>query len=174
MPKLKTDKEQLLDSYKAILAESAGFIAINPDRIDNVTITDFKKKLAEQNAKYVVVKNTLFKLALQDKNQPLKASEFDGQTAIIAYKEDPTVVAKLLKEVQTKNEDLLGYKFSVVDNAYFDEKSTSGLAEIPSKPELLAKLLGSLNAPLTGFMNAVTGNVRGFVRVLGELSSKGN
>lgn len=60
----------------------------------------------------------------------------------------------------------------MVEGSFVDKDAVMNLAEIPSKPELLAKLLGSFNAPLSGLMNAVTGNVRGFAQVLHGLSEK--
>lgn len=171
MPKVKSQKEVLLQKYKELIEQSNGFIAVDAAKINNATVTELKKKLKQGGSNYIVVKNTLFKLALQDKAQPTQSAVFDGETGIITFTDDPTAIAKLIKDTQTKSQ-LLAPKFGVVEGTYVDEKGIMNLASIPSKPELLAKLLGSFNAPLSGLMNAVTGNVKGFTRVLQGMSEK--
>jgi len=172
MPKQKSEKEILLQSYKDLLENSQGFFAVDGKSINNVTVTDLKKKLKAVGSQYVVVKNTLFKIVLQDKNLPLNTSQFDGQTVIVSYTGDPTEVAKLLKKVQKDSSGLFEARFGYIEGDYVSKDEVMNLADIPSKPELLAKLLGSLNSPVSGFMNAVTGNAKGFVRVISELSTK--
>ena len=171
MPKIRSEKDVLLQSYKELLDNSDGFIVLNPDKVKNLDVTDLKKKLKELGSKYVVVKNTLFKIALEDKGKPLTAKEFDGPSAVITYKADPTVVAKLIKDAQKKTTSLEA-RYGLIEGEIISKERVMGLAEIPSKNELLAKLLGSMNAPLSGLMNVMTGNIKGFVRVLSGLSEK--
>lgn len=161
----------LLEQYKALIAENKGFIAIDTLGTGAETISQLKKKLREHGTNISVIKNSVFKIALTESNQPVESSAFTEQTAIITYNDDPTVIAKLLKEVQTETEKM-GARFGIVEGAYLDKDRVMQLAEIPSKEVLLARLLGSLNAPLTGFASVITGNVRGFVRAVQQISEK--
>jgi large subunit ribosomal protein L10 len=171
MAKSRAKKEELLKEYKDTLTNNAGYIIVRSDNIDTATLSELKQQLKEIDANFTVIKNTVFKIALEEVKQPLETKDFTGASAIITFNEDPTAPAKLIKKIQTEME-LLDPRFGVVDSNYISGGKIMELADIPSRPELYAKLLGSLNAPLGGFMNAVTGNVRGFTQAIHSLSEK--
>ena len=171
MAKTRSEKSELLDKYKEILKNKGGYFLVNSDRTDTSAISDLKMKLKEVDANYIVVKNTLFKVALQDTEQPLETQDLEGPTAIIYFDEDPTVPAKLVREIQ-KEKEVLGAKGGVYEGEFLSEQKVMQLAEIPSREVLLAQLVGTMNAPLTGFMNAITGNVKGLTVVLKGISEK--
>ncbi len=171
MAKTRSQKTELLEKYKDILKNKSGYLLVNSDKIDTATVTKLKVELKDLNANYAVVKNSIFKVALQEENQPLEAQNIDGPTAIIYFESDPTGPAKLVKETQ-KETELLDAKGGVFEGEFLSEERVMQLAEIPSKEVLLSKLVGSMSAPLSGFMNAVTGNVRGLTMVLKGISEK--
>lgn len=171
MAKTRSQKTELLEKYKEILKNKSGYLLVNSDKIDTATVTKLKVELKDLDANYAVVKNSIFKVALQEENQPLEAQDIDGPTAIIYFDEDPTGPAKLVKATQ-KESKLLDAKGGVFEGVFLSEEKVMQLAEIPSKEVLLGKLLGSMSAPVSGFMNAVTGNVRGLTMVLKGISEK--
>jgi len=171
MPKTRSEKTELLEKYKDILRNKSGYLLVNSDKIDTATVTKLKVELKDLDANYAVVKNSIFKVALQEEDQPLETQELDGPTAIIYFESDPTGPAKLVKQTQ-KETELLGAKGGVFEGQFLSEEKVMQLAEIPSKEVLLGKLLGSMSAPLSGFMNALTGNVRGLTMVLKGISEK--
>lgn len=171
MSKSRTQKEELLKKYKELLDTKSGYLLINPDKVDTLTTTKLKIELKNVDANYTVVKNSIFKVALQDSKQPLQTQEFDGPTAIITFESDPTEPAKLLKKLQ-KETELFEAKGGVYEGEFLSAERVMELAEIPSREVLLSRLVGTMNAPLTGFMNAVTGNVRGLTVVLKGISEK--
>jgi large subunit ribosomal protein L10 len=173
MAKSRAYKEGLLEEYKSMLTEKGGFIAVDTKGVDADTLTQLKLRLKEEGTNLAVVKNSVFKIALNDTNQPVEAVNFAAQTGIVAYDTDPTVIAKLIKEVQ-KETKALEARYGVIRGTYLEGSRVMELAEIPPREVLLSKLLGSLNAPLSGFMNAATGNARGFVQVLKQISEKEN
>lgn len=172
MAKTRSQKEALLEQYKQLISDNGGFIAVDSIGLDNVSATELKKKLKTIGSNMHIVKNTVFKIALTETDKALEAQDFEGQTAIITYDADPTEIAKLLKDSQKKTQ-MLGARYGIIDGNFVSGEKVMELADIPSREVLLAKLLGSLNSPLTGFMNAVTGNARGFVQVLNQLGEKG-
>lgn len=171
MAKSKETKAELLKKYTEILSNNSGYILVDTASLNTAAITNLKKKLKEIGSSFVVVKNTIFKIALQNTNQPVEAQTFDGQTAIISVGEDPSAAAKLVKEVQTETKFLPARSGSFMGEIISAERVME-LAEIPSREVLLSKLLGSLVAPVSGLMNAVTGNVKGFLIVLNGISTK--
>lgn len=171
MAKTHTEKSELLNKYKDILEKKSGYLLVNSDKVNTSAVTKLKIKLKDANANYTVVQNSIFKIALQETNQPLEAQEINGPTAVIYFDDDPTAPAKLVKEMQ-KETELLDAKFGVYEGEFLSEERVMQLAEIPSKEVLLSRLVGTMNAPLTGFMNAITGNVRGLTMVLKGISEK--
>ncbi len=175
MAKSKSQKGDLLSRYKDILENHGGYILVDTSNLDTASVTTLKKGLKEVGSGYTVLKNSVFKIALQNTEQPLQTQEFDGPTAIITYQDDPTTPAKLLKELRNelKSETpLLQMRYATLNGEYIDAQRAMELSNIPSREELLAKLLGTLNAPISGVMNAMTGNLRGFTMVLKQLSEK--
>lgn len=171
MAKTKKQKTKLLDEYKKVLTEKSGYIIVDSDRLDSSTLFTLRRQLKDIGANFSVLKNTIFKIALEETEQPLEAKDFDGASAIITFDEDPTEPAKFLKEAQ-KEMEILDARYGVIEKRYIDGAKVMELAEIPSKEVLYAKLLGSLNSPLSGLMNSLTGNVKGFIRVTQSLSEK--
>ncbi len=171
MAKSRAQKEALLKSYKDTLSNSNGYIAVDIKGVNTLTITELKKKLKAMDSNIKVVKNRVLQIALRDNNMPTQAVDFAEQTAIIPYVSDPTQPAKLIQEIQ-KDTELMQARYGVVDGQYLDSERVMELADIPSREVLLAKLLGSLNAPLSGFVNVISGNVRGFVRALQQISEQ--
>ena len=169
----RSKKTELLNEYKEILEKNEGYFLVNSDSMDTATITDLKKELKENGGDYKVLKNTIFKIALQDTNQPLEIQDFEGSTAVIYFQDDPTTTAKLVKKIQ-KETDLFNARGGVYEGLFLSEEKVMQLAEIPSREELLGMLVGSMSAPLTGFMNAITGNVKGLTVVLKGVSEQGS
>lgn len=172
MSKSRSQKTELLEKYKEILQNKEGYFLINSDKADTQTTTGLKIQLKDVGANIAIVKNSIFKVALQETEQPLNTQTFDGPTAIIYFDEDPTAPAKLIKEIQKKT-TLFDARGGVYEGEFLTAEKVMQLAEIPSKEILLGKLLGTMSAPVSGFMNAVTGNVRGLTMVLKGISEKG-
>ena len=171
MSKSRTQKEELLKKYKDLIENKSGYLLVNSDKIDTATVTKLKIELKDVGANFTVLKNSIFKVALQDTKQPLQTQDFDGPTALITFEEDPTAPAKLVKKIQ-KDAELLDPRSGVYEGEFLTAQRVMQLADIPSKEVLLSRLVGTMNAPLTGFMNAITGNVRGFTMVLKGISEK--
>ena len=171
MSKSRSQKTELLEKYKEILQNKEGYFLINSDKADTQTTTGLKIQLKDVGANIAIVKNSIFKVALQETEQPLNTQTFDGPTAIIYFDEDPTAPAKLIKEIQKKT-TLFDARGGVYEGEFLTAEKVMQLAEIPSKEILLGKLLGTMSAPVSGFMNAVTGNVRGLTMVLKGISEK--
>ncbi len=171
MSKSRTQKEELLTRYKDVIENKTGYLLVNSDKIDTSTVTKLKIALKNAGANFTVLKNSIFKVALQDTNQPLQVQEFDGPTALITFEQDPTEPAKLVKKVQ-KDMELLSPRSGVYQGEFLTAERVMQLADIPSREVLLSRLVGTMNAPLSGFMNAITGNVRGLTMVLKGISEK--
>jgi len=173
MAKTKEQKKEILESYKELLKDSHDYILVDTSGVTMSEITELKKALKESGGTFCVLKNTLFKIAAQEASQPTHVQELADATGIIVCGDDPTAAAKALKNVQ-KEHEIMGTRYAVLFGDIAEAEKVHALADIPSREELLAQLVGSMNSPLTGFMQVIQGNVRNFVYALAEIQkSKG-
>lgn len=113
-------------------------------------VTELRKQFREAGVDYKVYKNTLVKRALEKVGVEGLSDLMEGPNAIAFGFEDPITPAKIGSEF-AKNHKALELKAGVVEGEFFDEEKVKELAAIPSRDVLLAKLLGSLKAPVSNF-----------------------
>ena len=116
--------------------------------------TKLRKAAREAGVIYKVYKNTMVNLAIEGTEFADLAKDLEGPTALAISKEDATaparVVAKFAKDVNK-----VSLKSGVVEGTYYDEAGIQVIATIPSREELLSKLLGSLQSPITNFARVI-------------------
>jgi len=169
MPKSKIQKQEILRtlSEKVKNAKSIVFTSFNALGVkDNEAL---RAKLRQENGEYYVAKKTLMELAFKDqKIEGLDVRGFDGKVAAIFSYEDEVAPAKVIFNFR-KDKDKEGkivFLGGILDGKALSQSEVEALAKLPSKLELQAKLVGSLNAPVSGFVNVLAGNLRGLVTVL--------
>jgi large subunit ribosomal protein L10 len=169
MAKTRNEKKAMLDDYKKILSGNPNYFLVDIDRVGMVEITELKRSLKENGGRFVVLKNTLFKIAADEAEEPVQLQELDDATGMIVCGEDPTEAAKSLKEIQDEHE-VMNTRMAVLFGEFAEAAKVDALAQIPSKEELYAKIVGSLNSPLSGFAQVLSGNVRDLVYALSEIA----
>lgn len=122
--------------------------------------TRLRKELREAGVEYKVYKNTYMKRAFEGTDFAQLDELLDGPSAIAISKEDATAPARILAKF-IKEADALEFKGAVVEGAFYDADGVKALASIPSREELISKLLGSLQSPITNM-----------ARVLNQIAEK--
>jgi large subunit ribosomal protein L10 len=168
MAKTKQEKKELMEQYQEALQDKPNYILVDMHGVTMPQITELKKNLKETGSEFFVVKNTIFKIAAREADQPTPLQELEGATGVIVCGPEVTEPAKILKDLQ-KEHETMETKFGVLFGDMAEAQKVSELAEIPSREELLSKLVGSMSSPLRGFMTSVTGNARQFVQVLSQI-----
>ena len=138
--------EELNGAKAAVLVDYRG-ITVEQD-------TELRKQLREAGVIYKVYKNTMINFAVKGTEFEELSKHLEGPTAIAISKEDATAPARILFNF-AKNAPKLELKAGVVDGAYYDEKGIQVIATIPSREELLSKLLGSIQSPITNFARVI-------------------
>ena len=110
--------------------------------------TALRKELREAGITYKVYKNTMINFAVKDTVFADLSQKLDGPTAIAITTGDATAPARILAKF-AKTAEKLQLKAGVVEGTYFDENGIVAIASIPSKDELLGRLLGSMKSPIT-------------------------
>ena len=128
-------------------------------------ITKLRGELRKDGSTYGVVKNTLFKRAAGDDLAAQLDEILAGPTGVVFAGEDPVAPAKALKTFSDGTKPV-NVKAAYIEGRIVDAAQVAALANLPSKIELLAKLVGSLKSPLYGLVTVLSGNQSGLVRVL--------
>jgi len=125
--------------------------------------TQLRKQLREAGVTYKVYKNRLIRLAVKDTEFASldENGHLDGPSALAVSKTDATAPARIIAKF-AKTAPKLEIKGGVVEGAYYDAKGMDEIAKVPSREELLSKLLGSIQSP-----------VANFARVMNQLAEKG-
>ncbi len=156
-------EESLRTSLATVLVDARG-LTVEED-------SELRVTLRKAGVQYKVRKNTLAKRAAESLKIENAESFFVGPTAIATCSESFTSAAKILCEY-AKKFNALEIKGGIVEGKIISADEVQNLAKLPSKEELIAKVLGGFNAPISGFVNVLNGNLRGLVVALNAIAEK--
>jgi len=165
MPKTKQQKEEALEQAQEDVKGAKAIVFVGYHGLTVGQIEDLRSQLRAEQVKFKVIKKTLIKKAMEAAKLDVEVKNL-GQGLAVAYgMNDEVSPAKVLAKFQKENEVLKIYG-GVLEAKFMDEAQVMALSKLLSKPELYAKLVGSINAPVSGFVNTLAGVMRGFVQVL--------
>ena len=131
----------------------------------------FKSKFREAQVDYKVYKNTLTEIAAKELGLEGIIPFLEGPTAIAFSEHDPVAPAKILTDAIKKYKKI-EFKAGVVEGKIVDVDGIKALAELPSREELIAKMLGSMNAPITNLVGVLSGPARALVYALNAIKEQ--
>ena len=169
MPTAK--KEATIEELRKRIASSQNLFLTDYVGLTVEEITKLRGELRKDGTTYAVVKNTLFKRAAGDELAAKLEAFLAGPTAIVFGGADPVAPAKALKQFSDATKPVT-VKVAYLDGQIVDAKQVATLASLPSKLELLARLVGSLSSPMRGLVTVLSGNQSGLVRVLDAIREK--
>lgn len=162
----KAKKEKTLDDLKAALLNSKFTVVSDYKGTTVAELTALRRDIQKAGGDLTIAKNTLIKKAIDGQNYSNDMSDFlSGPTAIAYTSGDPVPVAKALTEY-IKKVKKTAIKGGVLEGKKVNEKEISNIASLPSREQLIAKMLGSLNAPAQNVVYALSGVSRNLVYVL--------
>jgi len=168
MPNLKNQQE--VKNLSAKFKSMKGLILTEYHGLSVEEISELRSKLRPLNCEYTIVKNTLSEIALKEAGIDA-GSNFSGPTALVIENGDIVSPAKVVFEF-AKTHAKLKIRAGFVEGKFVNGAMIEQLSALPSKEVLIAKMLGSMNAPITGFVNVLAANIRGLVTVLDAISKK--
>lgn len=162
----QTDLDELLTKIKSsksvVFSQYRGTTVKDMDKLRNT--------LRAEGVSTKVYKVTLLNKALSE-NQIQGSLDFKEPVIAAFSEEDEVAPARLVKTVG-KEVKTVGILSGVVDGKFANKEQVMALADLPSKLELRAKLVGTINAPVSGFVNVLAGNLRGLINVLNAMAAK--
>lgn len=147
-------KQPIVDEISAQLNGAQGVVLVDYRGLTVEQDTQLRKQLREAGVVYKVYKNTLVKRAIAGTEFEGMTEQLEGPTAIAISATDATAPARILSTF-AKTADKLELKCGVVEGTYYDIDGIKAVAEIPSRDELLSKLLGSMQSPITNFARVI-------------------
>lgn len=154
--KLKVAKASFLADYRGLTVDE---------------VNDLRGKLREAGVEYRVVKNTLLRLAARDTGAACLDEHLAGPTAIAIAGDDPVAPAKILSDYAKANSKF-ELKVGALDGKLLSLDEIKALSDLPSREVLLAKMLGSINAPVSNFVGVLAAVPRSLVQVLAAIQDK--
>lgn len=166
----KKQKEQLIAEVAGKVFGAKALVFADFKGLPVKDLSVLKKELRATQSEWLVLKKTLLNIALKQADVAVDARALEGQVAV-TFSSDEVSAAKVLASFSKKNDKVrivggtLGAKALSIEEV-------QALAKLPSRDELRAQLVGTLQAPITGFVRTLSGNLSGLVRVLQAVSDQ--
>ena len=168
----RPEKEQIITQVKDQIARAKSMFFADFTGITVEEINELRREFRKSNIGYRVVKNTLVRKALESVTGYDKVCDhLEGPTAIAFGFDDPVLPAKIIKKFHDKHKKL-NVKVCVVEKQIFDGRQLDDLAKLPSRGDLVAGILGSLQAPISGIVGCIAAVTRDLVNVIDAIEKK--
>ena len=143
-------KQPIVEEIKANLDGAQSAVIVDYRGLTVEQDTRLRKELREAGVIYKVYKNTMVRFAIEGTEFEALKDDLEGPNAIAISKEDATAPARILAKF-AKDAPALEIKSGIVEGTYYDANGIKAISSIPSREELLSKLLGSLQSPIANF-----------------------
>ena len=153
----RAKKEEIVEGLKDKLSKAKTVVFARYKGLTVADLTSLRNQLKEAGGEGWVVKNALTKIALKNKVR-VPEKILKGQTALFFSYEDELSAPKIVYDF-AKGKEELKIKGGIFEEKFIEANQVEKLAKIPGREELLAKIVGSLNAPISEFVGALRGNI---------------
>ena len=170
MPKTKEQKQNTLKELKQNIQEQKSVVFADFTGLGVNDLTDLRKQMKEKDCELKVAKKTLIRLAFEDSNLEVskKIKDFEGEIVLGFGYKDEVSPFKVLGDFSGAGKSLkvLG---GLMADEFLDANNSITMSKLPSRQELLARLVGSIKAPVTGFANVLQGNIKSLLYILSNI-----
>lgn len=171
MAKTRQEKEVSVQTLVDNIKTSKSLVFANFQGLKVKESEELRALCKKENIVFVASKKTLIGKALEQAGYNIDVKGFEGSVAMAFGTEDEIAPAKVLADFAKKHEVLKIYG-GTLEGAFIDSAKVTALAKLPTKQQLLGQLVGTLQAPVSGFVNVLAGNIRGLVNVLNAVKDK--
>ena len=167
------NKIEVVDQLTKKIKDASGIYFTCYTGLNVMKVTELRKKFRDNGVDYFVSKNTLTKIAAKNAGYDDKLDDFfQGQVGIAYAHEDPTSPARVIKSFNKENKDSLEVLGLIFENEIYSSEKYKELADLPSRDELLVKLVGCLSQPMSNLVGTLSGAMSKLVGVLNGLKGK--
>lgn len=168
---LKQEKNDQVAQLKALFEKSGAYFITDYQGLNVPDLTSLRKNLRNSNVKYMVAKNTLFRLAAREAGVAGLDDYFTGPTAVAFASDDPSVAAKILHTSYIEKE-MPRFRAFVVEGQIHQPDEIRMLAELPPRTVLLSQVVAAVESPLTSLVGTLDGFFRELVGSIDALADK--
>lgn len=168
----RQERTAVIEDLQKEFQNAKGIYLANNNKINVEKVTKLRSDLRKKGIRFIVVKNTLAREAAVKVGKSSLAPHFKGPTAVAISDLEGTAPAKIIRDFQKDNKELLGIKVAYVDGTLFSGDDALKLADLPSREVLLSQLLGCLQAPMGKFAGVLNGILSKFVGTLDAVKEK--
>lgn len=168
MAKTKQQKQEAIASLVDQLKNAKSAVFANFQGLKVSESEELRGTCRENGIVYIASKKTLVQKALSDAGFDVDTKTFEGGVAAFFGNEDEVAPAQIVANF-AKTHKVVSIFGGVLEGEFIDEAKVTALSILPSKQQLLGQLVGTLNAPISGFVNVLAGNIRGLVSVLNNI-----
>lgn len=169
--KVLSEKQAIVEELTGKLKSTAG-VLVDYSGITVAEDTELRKAMRAIGVDYAVVKNTLTRFAANNVGFEALDPHLNGTTALAVSAEDPVAAAKIINEYASKKDSKIKIKAGFVNGKLITEAEVKALAELPPKDVLVAQVLGTMIAPISGLANVLNANIRGLAVALQAIADK--
>ena len=164
-------KKAVVQEITEKIKASKSVVFVDYNKLTVKEVSELRNKCKQADCEYKVYKNTLVRKALNDLGFKDFDADLNGPTAV-AFGADETTAAKVMVAAAKDYDQKITLKSAFVDNSYVDKAGVKALASMPSREELVAKMLGSMQAPMSNFAGVLNNLIAGIVRVLNGIAQQ--
>lgn len=176
MANIRPEKQAAVASLKEQLSTAKGVVLTGYKGLTVAQDMKLRAKFREAGVSYHVVKNTMVRIAANEIGLEGLDPVLNGTTAIAVSVEDAVAPAKVvydfIKENKLEKTEVLTIKLGVVEGKVISVDEVKALASLPPREVLIAKVLGSMQAPISGMVNVLQGTIRNMVYVLDAIRAQ--
>ncbi|MHC1760290.1 MAG: 50S ribosomal protein L10 [Negativicutes bacterium] len=162
---IRPEKVAMIAEIKTTMQNAKGLVLADFRGIKVAQDTKLRRKMREAGVEYSVIKNNMASIAAKEAGIEGLDNYLKGPLAMVSSKNDPVAPAKLISEF-IKDNRIMEIKGGLVEGKVIDADAVKALANLPPREVLIARLLGSMQSPITGFVNVLQGNIRNLVYAL--------
>lgn len=167
----KQEKAAEIESIKSALAGGHAAFVVAPKGLTVNQVSALRRKVRANHGRFRVLKNRLALRAIADGPYAPLAPHLKGESALAYGAADPAPLAKAIEEF-SKDHQGLTIKAGIVDGRLVGAKEIRAIADLPPRPVLVARLLGTLKQPMVRLVTVLQGPARGLVRAMDEIAKK--
>lgn len=169
-------KQVVIDALAEKISKANGIYLVGFEKMTVEETINLRRKLKEKGIEFIVAKNTFIRRAFDQVGGEqfiIPKSDYFGQSGLIFGYDDAVAPARIIKEVSEKTERPR-LKAALVENQYFAGSQLKEVASLPSRADLVAGILGSINAPISGIVGAINATMRDLASVIEEVAKSKN
>ncbi len=174
MAKTRQKKDQIVKDLTDRITKAKSLVFVNFDGLKVKEVEELRRNFRAEKIDYLVAKKTLMKIAFKAAGfNDVDVKTFEKEVGTVIGYDDEVAPARLVEKF-AKDHEALKSIGGILEGRLVSHEKIVALSKLPSREELLAKLVGSIKAPVSGFVNVLAGNLRHLVYVLNAIKDSKN